>query len=79
MSDTSKPATWRVVVAFILDLFFSFFIFGYLIASVTGDTTESGFALEGLPAIILFALVIAYMVGMPRMGGRVFQRLFKAR
>ena len=25
---------------------------------------------------LLFALVIAYMVGMPRLGGRLFQRLF---
>lgn len=79
MSDTSKPATWRVVIAFILDLFFSFFLFGYLIALVTGDTTEGGFSLNGLPAIILFALVAAYMIGMPRRGGRVFQRLLKAR
>ncbi len=79
MSESSKPATWRVVIAFILDLFFSFFVFGYLIATVTGDTTEGGFALEGMPAILLFALVIAYMVLMPRIGGRVFQRLLKAR
>lgn len=75
---TARPATWRVVVAFILDLFCSFLIFGFIIASVTGDTTEGGFQLNGLPALILFALVIAYMVGMPRAGGRLFQRLFKA-
>ena len=67
-----------MVIAFILDLFISFFIFGFIIASITGDTTEGGFELNGLPAIILFALVIAYMVGMPRIGGRLFQRLFKA-
>lgn len=79
MSETAKPATWRVVVAFIFDLFFSFFVIGYLVAMVTGDTTEGGFSLNGMPAIVLFALVIAYMVLMPRYGGRVFQRLLKAR
>ena len=78
MTEATRPATWRVVIAFILDLFISFFIFGFIIASITGDTTEGGFELNGLPAIILFALVIAYMVGMPRIGGRLFQRLFKA-
>uniref|UniRef100_UPI003B52AB5A hypothetical protein n=1 Tax=Roseovarius indicus TaxID=540747 RepID=UPI003B52AB5A len=78
MTEATRPATWRVVIAFILDLFISFFIFGFIIASITGDTTEGGFELNGLPAIILFALVIAYMVGMPRIGGRIFQRLFKA-
>ncbi|MEQ8290596.1 MAG: hypothetical protein RIA08_00215 [Roseovarius sp.] len=77
-ATTTRPATWRVVVAFILDLLFSFLIFGFIIAKITGDTTEGGFELNGLPAIILFALVIIYMVGMPRLGGRLFQRLFKA-
>ncbi|KZY29430.1 hypothetical protein A3731_32550 [Roseovarius sp. HI0049] len=75
---TTRPATWRVVIAFIFDLLISFFIFGFIIASITGDTTEGGFQLNGLPALILFALVIIYMVGMPRVGGRLFQRLFKA-
>lgn len=79
MSDETKPATWRVVVAFILDLFASFAVFGYIIAMVTGDTTEGGFELNGMPAIVLFAAVIAYMVLMPRFGGRLFQRLLKAR
>lgn len=76
MSATEKPATWRVVVAFILDLAFSFFLIGYAIAMIFGGTTEDGFSLSGLPAVILFALWIAYMVGMPRLGGRVFQRIF---
>ncbi|GAB4298523.1 MAG: hypothetical protein Kow0058_14740 [Roseovarius sp.] len=77
-TDARKPATWRVVLAFILDLFFSFFIIGYVIATFTGDTTEGGFSLSGLPAVILFAVVIAYMALMPRFGGRIFQRLLKA-
>ncbi|MEQ9261011.1 MAG: hypothetical protein RIG84_18140 [Roseovarius sp.] len=78
MAETERPATWRVVLAFILDLLVSFAVIGYLIALVTGDTVEGGFALTGLPAILCFALWIAYMVVMPRFGGRLFQRLFGA-
>lgn len=73
--STDKP-TWKVVVAFILDLLTSFVLFGYLIALVTGDTTESGFQLTGLPALAAFAAIIAYMVLMPRVGGRFWQRIF---
>ena len=79
MTENAQPATWKVVVAFILDLLTSFFVFGYMIALVTGETTESGFELNGMPALILFAAVIAYMVLMPRYGGRVWQRIFGAR
>lgn len=78
MTETSPPATWKVVVAFILDLFTSFFLFGYLIALITGDTTEGGFQLNGLPALALFAAIIAYMVLMPRVGGRLWQRILGA-
>ncbi len=79
MSDKSKPATWRLVIAFIFDLIGSFAGFGYVIATITGDTTDGGFELTGMPALILFAVVIAYMVLMPRFGGRLFQRLLRAR
>lgn len=79
MSDTTKPATWRVVIAFILDLVGSFAGFGYVIGALTGGLTENGFQLSGGPALVLFAAVIAYMVLMPRVGGRVFQRILRAR
>ena len=79
MSEQNKPASWRVTVAFILDLLTSFIVFGYVIAKFTGNTTENGFSLTGLPAIILFTLVIAYMWLMPRYGGRLWQRILKAR
>lgn len=79
MSETDKPATWRVVLAFVLDLITCFAVLGYLIASITGDTTDNGFELNGLPALVLFAAVIAYMALMPRYGGRLWQRILKAR
>lgn len=78
MAEPTKPATWRRVVAFVLDLVFSFFVIGYAVATITGDTTEGGFSLTGFPAIVMFALWILYMAGMPRLGGRLFQRLLKA-
>ncbi|MCF3593659.1 hypothetical protein LZG00_06575 [Rhodobacteraceae bacterium LMO-12] len=79
MTEDTRPATWKVVVAFILDLLTSFILFGYLIAKFTGNTTEGGFELNGLPALVLFAAVIAYMWLMPRFGGRLWQRILGAR
>ena len=71
-----KPATWKVVIAAILDFFLIFLGGGYVIALLTGGITEGGFSLNGLPAIGLFALVIVYFVGMKRIGGTVFKRVF---
>ena len=72
--------TRRKVVAFILDLVFSFAIFGYVIAKFTGGTTDQGFDLQGGPAMLLFGLVILYFIVFRRfLGGTVFQRLLGAR
>ena len=78
MTDTKRPSTWRIVIAFLLDLFLGFFAIGYAIAFLSGQTIEGGFMLTGLPAIVALTLWIAYMVAMPRFGGRLFQRIFKA-
>ena len=73
-------STFKKVVAFILDLVTSFGGFGYLIAQITGDTTSGGFKLGGAPALILFALVIAYFViGWKFAGGTIWQRILGAR
>lgn len=72
----TKPAMWRVILAFVLDLLTSFFVFGYLVAAMTGNTTDGGFELNGMPAIILFVLVIAYfIVGRKFLGGTIWQRV----
>ena len=71
-----KPAAWKVVIAAILDFFLIFLGGGYVIALLTGGITDGGFSLNGLPAIGLFALVIVYFVGMKRIGGTVFKRVF---
>ena len=62
MGEERKPATWRVVVAYILDFFTVFFGFGYLIGWLTGGLTDNGFAINGFPALVMFVLMIAYFV-----------------
>jgi hypothetical protein len=76
MSDDNRPATWKVILAGILDFLLVFFVGGYLVAMLTGGATEGGFQLNGWPALLLLALVILYFWGMKRIGGTVFQRLF---
>ncbi|MDP4032527.1 MAG: hypothetical protein Q8P60_06715 [Pseudorhodobacter sp.] len=76
-NDVAKPATWKVVVAAILDFLLVFLGGGYVIALLTGGITDSGFELNGAPAFLLFALVIGYFVVMNKwLGGTVFKRLF---
>ena len=78
--SSKPPAQWRVVLAFFLDLITSFVVFGYIVALITGNTTDEGFALEGGPALLVFALVIAYFVLMPRIaGGRIWQHILRAK
>ena len=81
MTDATPrhASLWRRILAGILDLALSFGGGGYLIASLTGDTTENGFELNGIPALILFALVIGYFVIFSKfLGGTIFRRLLGA-
>lgn len=71
-------ATWRIILAFVLDLLTAFFVFGYLVATVFGGRTEGGFSLEGAPALLLLALIIAYFVLAKRFGGRLWERILGA-
>ena len=83
MSDTViaspvRAAIWKRVIASILDFLTIFFAAGYVIASVTGDTTSGGFQLNGLPALILFAVVVAYFYICRRhLGGTLWDRIFR--
>ncbi len=80
VSPTKPVATWRKVVAAILDFIFVFAIAGYAIGHFTGNTTEEGFDLKGGPAFLLFAVIILYFIIFRRfLGGTVFQRLHGAR
>lgn len=76
--NTKKEPTWKKVLAFLLDFFGSFWIFGLIIGWLTGNLTEGGFKLEGAPALLLFALMIAYFVLMNKYcGGTLGKRIFK--
>jgi len=78
---TERPiAHWRIILAAVLDFFTAFFVIGYAVALVTGGTTADGFQLNGLPALISFALIVAYFwVGRKYLGGTPWQRILKAR
>jgi hypothetical protein len=72
----APAATWKRVLAAILDFFTVFFAGGLLIARLTGSETASGFRLEGGPAFVLFALVVAYFyVGRRHLGGTLWDRI----
>lgn len=79
MPESAAVPTWRKVLAAVLDFFTIFFVAGYAIALVTGDATSSGFNLQGLPALVLFAVVIAYFWMLPRRGGTIWQRILRTR
>jgi len=75
--DVRAASMWKRVVASILDFFTIFLGGGYLIAKLTGNTTENGFALNGAPALALFALIVVYFfVGRKFAGGTLWDRIF---
>lgn len=77
---TRDVPTWRVILAFILDVFTAFWVFGYLVGWMTGGLTESGFALSGGPALVMFLLVIAYFPIANRLcGGTLWKHILRAR
>ena len=77
MAKPVKPIFWRQSVAKILDFFLVLGACGYPIAIFTGDTTEYGFRLNGVPALIVCAAVFAYFFVFNRyLGGTIFMRVF---
>ncbi|MDR7147111.1 RDD family protein [Rhizobium sp. BE258] len=84
MSDVASaqkvPATWRIVLAAILDFFTIFWVAGYGVALIFGGKTENGFSLDGGPALLSFALMIAYFVVFNKyLGGTIWKRILKAK
>jgi Kef-type K+ transport system membrane component KefB len=79
MEREKRAATWRIVLAAILDFLTAFFVLGFLIASVSGGMTEDGFQLNGLPALVLFVAVFLYFwAGKKYFGGTLWKRILKA-
>jgi len=65
----------KKAIAFIIDLFGSFLVFGYSIGLVTGGLTSTGFKLDGLPALLLFVFVILYFVLSKKLLGRTLGQM----
>lgn len=79
MSEAQRVvATWRIILAFFLDAVTAFLVFGYLVATVFGGRTEGGFSLNGGPALLLLALIVAYFIFAKRFGGRLWERILGA-
>jgi hypothetical protein len=88
MSNLSPPcvepcnsvATWRKVAAAALDFLFAFFVAGFAVGYLTGNLTKSGFELNGVPALVVFAAIALYFVIFTRfLGGTVWQRVLGVR
>ena len=80
--DTPVQAapTWKRVLASILDFLTIFIIGGIAIGKATGETTQGGFNLSGVPALVLFVVIIAYFyVGRRHAGGTIWDRIFGIR
>jgi len=80
MDTPKKPSMFKRVFAGIFDFLTIFVGGGWIIATMTGNTTEGGFSLNGAPALVLFALVIAYFViGRKYLGGTPWQYILGTR
>jgi hypothetical protein len=74
-----RVALWRKALAAALDVFFAFHVAGYVVGLVAGDLQDGAYELDGVPALILFALVAAYfLISTFVFGGTIWQRLIAA-
>jgi hypothetical protein len=68
---------WKRILAPILDWIMVFSVGGYLIGAATGGLEPGGFDLQGWPALLLLAVVVAYFyVGRRIAGGTLWDRFF---
>ncbi|WP_439572330.1 RDD family protein [Phreatobacter sp.] len=78
MAEPTRTATWRVVVAYLIDIFGGFLVFGYVIGLIFGGATDKGFSLQGWRAILLFVVLAAYVIGANRyIGGTIGKRIMR--
>ena len=77
-AQPARAATWKRVIAAILDFLTVFYVGGLLIGLVTGDAKGGSFELSGVPALILFALIVTYFyLGRRQFGGTIWDRVFR--
>jgi len=82
MSDVQivRAKVWKRVTASILDFFTAFAVVGYAVAALTGNMKDGGFTLNGWPAVVWFALIVAYFfIGRRYAGGTLWDRVFGIR
>jgi uncharacterized RDD family membrane protein YckC len=73
-----RAAIWKRVTAAILDFLTIFALGGYVIGKITGDTTAEGFNLTGIPALVLFAVIVVYFyLGRRWAGGTLWDRILR--
>ena len=73
----TRAPMWKRVIASILDFIMVFSVGGSAIAALTGMRTPGGFDLQGWPALLLFAIIVAYFyVGRRIAGGTLWDRFF---
>ena len=79
MPSAIEPApVWKRGLAAVLDFFTVFFVGGWRIGRVTGETTGSDFNLQGGSALVLFAIIIVYFfVGRRYAGGTLWDRILR--
>jgi DMSO reductase anchor subunit len=65
-AEGKSVATWRKVLAAILDFLTIFILGGYVVGYLTGSLTPGGFQLRGGSAFALVAVIIAYFVVFPK-------------
>jgi hypothetical protein len=76
----ASVATWRKIVAAVLDFLFVFVAAGFAVGYLTGNLTKSGFELNGAPALVVFAAIALYFVIFTRfLGGTLWQRVLGVR
>jgi len=85
VSLVGESPLWKYNLAGILDLLLAFIVFTFLLASlglakpVPTPQGLPGINLQGGPALVLLAWIIAYFIGLRRAGGTVFQRLLRVK
>jgi hypothetical protein len=66
---TPEMSTAMKILAAVLDFLTIFMAGGFVVARLWGLSTDGGFKLKGTPALVLFAVVIAYFWLLPKITG----------
>jgi hypothetical protein len=80
MEMPKRVATWRKVLAPVLDFLMILSIGWFVLSTLTGGVDPDGYKLETIPAIVLAVVIIAYFwLGSRYAGGTLWQRILGTR